>query len=521
MESYGILSLLPPLVAIVLAFLTRQVILSLFIAVWLGATILNGFNPGTGLLRALDQFIVGNLADSWNAAVLIYTMILAGMIALMAKSGGALAIAEGLAKKAKNSRAAQLAAWAMGLVIFFDDYSNTLIVGNSIRPLTDKMRVSREKLSYIVDSTAAPVASMALISTWIGYEMGLIKDGFDSIGVTANIYGTFLSTIPFRFYSIFALILVVIIALTLRDYGPMYEAEVRARTTGKLLRDGAQPLAAKDLTSVEVREGTPIRWYNAVLPILTVIVVTFVGLYINGGGASAGSIRDAVGNADSSVVLLWASILGTFVAMILVIGQKILTLTQAIDIWVDGAKSVFTALIILIMAWSLGGVSSDLGTANYIVQVAQGNIAPWLIPVVIFLICCVMAFACGTSWGVTAIVMPLAIPLAHSLGAPMSATIGAVLTGAIFGDHCSPLSDTTILSSMASAADHMDHVRTQIPYAITAAIVGGIVGFIPAGFGINPVISLVIGVVVLYGIVRVLGKSTYREDLEVDPNISA
>ncbi|MTI66182.1 MAG: Na+/H+ antiporter NhaC family protein, partial [Firmicutes bacterium] len=280
-EHYGIWSLLPPLVAIVLAFKTKQVLPSLFAAVFVGATIIYK-NPITGFAKTIEQYIAGSVASPWNAGIIVFDIALGGMIGVVAKSGGAKAIAEWLGRKAKNAKSAMVSTWAMGLLIFFDDYSNTLLVGTTMRPLTDKLRISREKLAFLTDATAAPVASMAFISTWIAYEMGLLRDAFSSIGVEINIYSAFIQSIPFRFYSIIMLGFVFMIAFTGRDFGPMLKAERRARKTGKLVEDGSTPLASKELTDMEIKEDIPLRIYNALIPVLTVVVMVIIGLYVNG-----------------------------------------------------------------------------------------------------------------------------------------------------------------------------------------------------------------------------------------------
>ncbi len=523
-HTFGALSLLPPILAIVLCFLTREVLFSLFMGIWVGATILAHWNPWSGFLSVFDHYVLRALVpkdgDTWDMAVIIFSMALAGMVGVISRSGGSLAIARGMAKRAKTPRGAQFFSWLLGLVIFFDDYANTLIVGNTMRPLTDSLRVSREKLSYIVDSTAAPVASWAVISTWIGYEMGLIQKAFEKLHIKQNIYLVFLQSIPYRFYSLAAVVLVLIIALLLRDYGPMYHAEVRARTTGKVLRDGAKPLASFELTKLAIPEGKPLRAMNAWIPILTMIIVTFVGLWYNGGGPekpfTLTGIREAIGDADASIVLIWASFASSAVAILLVLFQRILTLSEAFEAWVEGAKSLVIAMMILTLAWAIKGVCDDMKTADYIISIAKNILSPHYVPLVVFIVAVFVSFATGTSWGTSGILMPLAIPLAHALHAPMIATIGAVFTGAVFGDHCSPISDTTIMSSMASACDHMDHVNTQIPYAVTAAVVAAIFGYIPAGYGWNPGLSLLIIWLVLFVIVRLIGKPTDFKSLGVE-----
>jgi len=285
-KNYGFLSLLPPLVAITLCFITKRVLASLFIGVWVGATILIGWNPIGGVTKTLG-YIVENAADSWNATILLFDFVVGGLIGLIYLSGGAQAFVKSVTKKVKTARDGQFAAWLFGLVIFFDDYSNTAVVGNAFRAVSDKLRMSREKFSYIVDSTAAPVASIALISTWIGYEVGLIGDAIEGTSVTMTPYTIVLQSIPFRFYSIFAIILVLAIALSGRDYGPMLKAEYRARTTGKVFADGATPLSGG--SELKVLEGVPQKTVNMVVPIIVLVVVSIFGMWWTGGGTSAES----------------------------------------------------------------------------------------------------------------------------------------------------------------------------------------------------------------------------------------
>ena len=311
-SGFGIISLLPPLLAIVLAFITRQVILSLFLGVFSGALMLNGWNPFIAFLRTLDTHLVGSLADGWNAAIIIFTLSIGGMIGIINKMGGTRAIAESLAKKAKTAKSAMVVTAIMGVVVFFDDYANTLIVGPTMRPLMDKMKVSREKLAYIVDSTAAPVVGLAFISTWVGYEIGLIGDAFGELGVDANAFAIFIKTIPYTFYNIFALVLVFMLAIRGRDFGPMLKAEKRARLTGQVLRDGAKPMAGDVTEGQDLIEGVTLRASNAIVPILTLILVSFFGLWYNGytysdeGTAwyTFTGIQTCFGNADASVVLI-------------------------------------------------------------------------------------------------------------------------------------------------------------------------------------------------------------------------
>lgn len=529
--NYGVLSLLPPILAILLAFLTKQVLLSLFLGIFVGALILYGGNPFYAFLRTLDRFMLGSIADSWNGAILMFTLTIGGMVGVVGKMGGTKAIAEALAKKAKTPVGAQVATWVLGVLVFFDDYANTLIVGPTMRPLTDKLKVSREKLAYIVDSTAAPVVGMALVSTWVGYEIGLIKTAYESIGLNENIYGVFLRSIPYTFYNIFALVLVLMLTLKMKDFGPMYHAEKRARLTGKVIGDDAKPMASDEISKMELREGIKLKSSNAIVPILTLVIVSFAGLWYNGYLAAIADgldikfytwegIRESFGYADASVVLIWGAVTASIVAIIMAISQKILTLGEAFDSWIEGAKSLVITCIILVLAWSLGSITEAVGTADFLVGVVSDSIPGGVLPIIVFLISCLVAFATGTSWGTMAIVVPLAVPLANSFvvnsGADASliiATLSSVLSGSIFGDHCSPISDTTIMSSMASASDHIDHVKTQAPYALTGAGLAILGYFIVGILELSPLIALLVGVVLIYFIVHFFGKSVKESDL--------
>lgn len=522
-QYFGILSLVTPFIAIVLSFITKQVVLSLAAAVFVGATIINGGNIFTGFLRTCDTYFVGTVADSWNASLMMFILAVGGMIAVMSRMGGMQAMALAMAKKAQGTKNVLVMTWVLGLIIFFEDIANSLIVGPTMRPVADKENISREKLSYVIDSTAGPVTDMAPISSWVAHEIGMITLAFTSIGMEAtNVYGIFLQTIPYRFYNILAIAMVIIIVLMQRDYGPMYKAEKRARLTGKLYADTAKPMMSKELDAMNVAEGAPLRIYNAVVPILVFIAVTVAALWYTGGGMEADftveGIATAFGNTDAASSILYSVIFTSILCIVMAVVQKIMTLREAIEVWLGGCKELLFTITILMLAWSTGSVMSELGTGVYISGLLGNAIPALLFPAILFVIACVMAFSTGTSYGTSGIMIPIAFPIAVSLaggevGTLAVVTIAAVTCGAIFGDHCSPISDTTIMSSMGSAADLLDHVKTQIPYAITVAAVA-VVGFIMAAAGISPLIILPLGVVILAVIVRFVGKSTKLEDLQ-------
>ncbi|ASI99206.1 Na+/H+ antiporter NhaC family protein [Thermococcus celer] len=511
MSDFGILSLLPPLVAIILAIWTKRVILALFAGVWIGGVMVAGWNPVTGTTQTLD-WIVGNAIDDWNVKILLFDFLIGAGVGLIYKSGGAMAIGRALTSRVRTSRGASLMGWLLGVLVFFDDYTNTIIVGNTMRPITDRTRVSREMLAYIDDSTAAPVAGLALVSTWIGYEVGLIGDAFKDLNVDYGAYAAWLHSVPFRFYSIFAIILVFLVAFTHRHYGPMLHAELRARKEGKVLRDGAKPLMTTEVDLGMPKENGSVHVF--IWPILTLIFVTLYGMWYTGGGSktyATDGLMGVLGNSDAALALLWGSFAMVVVAFILVLGMRLMTIEEAEDAIVRGMKQMVIANTILLLAWSIKSATDAVGTAPYVVDLAKsaGVGGSW-VPLIVFLISMFISFTTGTSWGTFSIMLPIAIPLAYgvtgNVGPEVFASIGAVFAGGIFGDHCSPISDTTIMSSMFSGSDHIDHVTTQVPYAVTAASVG-IVLYLLFGIGLYswPVL-LLLGLGLLIGAHYVLSE---------------
>lgn len=529
----GWLSIVPPLVAIVLALAFRHVIVSLAIGIFAGALIMYEWQPVTAFARSIDSIIVPALADLDHAKIVVFSILLGGMVGLISKSGGTQGIVDRLRRYATTARRGQVAAWVMGVVIFFDDYANTLIVGSTMRPVTDRLRISREKLAYIVDSTAAPVASVFPISTWIGFEVGLIAAAFTQLGIPFNPYVTFIESIPYRFYPIFALVLGFTIAFACRDLGPMLRAELRASETGDVVAPGDTPLADYSTSALAPPAGTPMRAMNAFLPILTVIGVAIGGMYVSGASTlnradypgTTTWLREVFSNASSLDSLLWASLSAVVVALVLALVQRILTLTQAMDALVEGFKSMFLAVLVLVLAWGIGKITGELHTADFVVGITKDVLSPHWLPVLVFVAAAAISFATGTSWGTMAILMPLVIPIAHRLAMAggdvvtsttyhvlLLGTISSVLAGSVWGDHCSPISDTTILSSMGSGCDHIAHVRTQLPYAIAIGALGMLLGDIPTSFGLSPWISIAVGTVVIVTGVMVFGKrSDWRE----------
>ncbi|MEM4869827.1 MAG: Na+/H+ antiporter NhaC family protein [Desulfurococcaceae archaeon] len=503
--TYVTFPLLPPLVAISLAMLTGQVLPSLFIGVWIGALMYVGYNPVSATLQTFN-WLIENTIDSWNAKILLFDFIIGAFVGVLFASGALYDVADRLSRRVRSARSAGLATSLLGVIVFFDDYSNTVIVGNAMRPLADRTRVSRELLSYIIDSMAAPVAGIMLVSTWIGYEVGLIKESLDKLiemeaegkiplAPAVREYPMWLSSLQFHFYSILAIALVFIVVLTRRHFGPMLKAEVRCYETGKVLRDGATPLMPTETVLGEVKPRRRASAWVFAASVLALVVVTMIGLWYTGGEAVAEIIAeetgeyvawwqigfaDALMESDAAAALLWGSFAGYFVALIGVLAQRALSFREAMEYTVKGFYLMTYANAILLLAWSIKSATDAVGTADYVIAKTVGVIPVVLIPLLVFLVSMFISYTTGTSWGTFGVMMPIAVPLAwiatitqtgnatlaHIVTA---ASIGAVFGGGIYGDHVSPISDTTIMSSMFSGADHIDHVATQIPYGTLAA----------------------------------------------------
>ncbi len=529
----GILTILPPLLAIILAMLFKEVITALFIGVFTGALLLNDFNIIGSFFNVIDKYIINAVADHDRASIVIFTLLLGGMVGIITKIGGFKGIVNSLSKRVNSARSTQMYTWLMGIFIFFDDYTNTLIVGNTMRPLSDKWKISREKLSYIVDSTAAPMASLALISTWIGFEISLINQSLKAYNIEYDAYTLLLSSIPLRYYSMLSLFFVFLIFMLKRDFGPMLKAERRARK-GLLLNEKAIPLSDFESSGLTPSKYVNPKWYNGVIPIVTVIITTFSGLYFSGKSAlmasgnpiglksffstlfSGTALKDLgaiISSADSFKVLLWASLMGVISALILSVIKKVLKMREAITSMVQGMKSMIMAILILVMAWSLGVVLVELKTADYLVSLLSSNLDYHFFPAIVFVFSAVTSFSTGTSWGTISIMFPLVIPITIGLLANspdlksfLIITISSVLAGSVFGDHCSPISDTTIMSSMASSCDHIDHVKTQIPYALTVAGIALFGGILPLSFGVPYIITVLITLSAILGTLFFAGK---------------
>ena len=555
-------SILPPAIAILLALLIREVILSLFIGVFSGAFIAGGLRFDSiyyfirSVFNTVSDYLIRTLSDPDHLAVILFSLLIGGMVAIISKNGGMAGVVKSLSRYARSPVSTQFMTWTMGVAIFFDDYANTLIVGNTMRNITDKFRISREKLAYIVDSTAAPVAAIAFITTWIGAELGYIADGIvhlEGFNQQLTPYYIFLQSLKYAYYPVLTLIFILILIFLKRDFGPMYKAEIRARTTGQVAPAIKGIDDEPDMEDLQPRSGIPWRWYNAVIPVALVILVTFYGLLTTGmeqcrlllneqgfdalfysntmlwskldllAEGPAGSMVKLgliIGNANSFTALIWGSLSGVIAAIVLTMGQRLMNLTDTIFSLITGFKTMLPALIILCLAWSLAITTRELHTAEFITSALHGNINPYLMPMIIFILSGLIAFSTGSSWSTMAILFPIAIPatwaIARSSGMDEATAsellfnaIRAILGAAVLGDHVSPISDTTILSSLASDCNHLDHVKTQLPYALTVGLISvisiSVAAFWGGSFMANSLILLIdIGILVL--IIRYFGK---------------
>lgn len=501
-ESYGLISLFPALLAIILTLVTRQVLLSLFAGIWIGGTVLTGWNPAAGATRSL-QFIVDNVTETFNVKLLLFTFLIGAMLGMIFLSGGMTALAGQITKRIRTRRQAAIGTSLLGMTIFVDSYASTMITGSVMRPITDKFDISREKLAYILDSTTSPTASISVVSTWLGFEVGLIAEQLNTIGIDRSAFVLFLESIPYRFYSLLAIAMVFIVVLADLDFGPMAKAERRARTEGKVLADNADPMMETQEGDIVTPDHVDPRWWYFAAPIVTLVAMTGFALYYTGGGFGGRGLTDTLSNAATADSILWASFSACLVVLTILIGHARVAMDEVSDAIFEGFKMVMFPVAVLSLAWSIGAVSQALGVGPYVVGVSEGLITPTILPAIIFLSAVLISFSIGTSWGTMGIMFPVAIPLGHAIGAPLAPAIAAILTGALFGDHCSPISDTTVMSSMFAASDHVDHVNTQIPYAVLAGIVAtGL--FLLAGYGVSAFVGLPIGLAAVAAVTYLL-----------------
>ena len=503
-SEFGALSIVPPLLAIVLAIATRKAVLSLFLGIWSGAVI---YTESLGIVQTFE-WIVAAVAGDFHVRILVFTLLLGSGVAMIWNLGGSYAIRDWAIAKLESQRQAGVVAWVLGVVLFFDDYANTAIVGSAMKDVSDHLRISREKLSYIVDSTAAPVATLG-ISSWVAFQLSLISDGYEAAGVADHppAFEVFLNSIPFNMYSILAIVMVAIIVLSGRDYGEMLDAEHRSRTTGAVNREGARPMQDVESDLGAPNSENP-RLVNFFAPIAVLIAVT-VGSALWTGYSPGASLMDMVTNADFASALIYGSFAMVVTGFVLGKVYGILSLGEATDTTIEGFGLMLTAVSILVLAWGIGEVVGALGTGEYVAGVVGDQFPTAILPALVLVLAAFIAFSTGTSWGTMGILTPIVIPVAWNLTGDhtiIAAMVGVIFSGAIFGDHSSPISDTTVLSSTFTGADLIDHVRTQLYYAITVAVVAVVLLLVWGATRITPIALLPVGVLALVGLVYGLSE---------------
>lgn len=516
MEHFGMWGIIPPLLTITLAFVTKDVIVSLFLGILSGCVIAAGGNPALALMNATDLF-AASLSDGWNIRIFLFCALLGALVGMLSKTGSAQAFGIWVSKKLKTRTGSQFVTFLFGIIVFIDDYFNSLTVGTVMRSINDKNKVSRAKLAYILDSTAAPVCILAPVSSWVVTVMSIVRDaeGFDKLGISDLEF--FIRAVPYNLYALTTLLMVACIIFFKRDFGPMRASELSAQKTGVLWNEEKYGVISGDIKEEKTVRAKAI---DMLFPIVLLIVCALVFFplvtYLNavdGENISSlmqamhsMSLREAFINTDSSYALFYAIIFTLVFTYVYYLARRLMNLKEASQAVRDGIKSMIPALIILVMAWSIGTVirsspaDGGLGLGRYLSEAVVGSGFPlWIIPAVVFVLSAVIAFATGTSWGTFGIMIPLVMPIVVGLiqgqGQNPSESlnsvficISAVLGGAVFGDHASPISDTTILSSTGASCPHLEHVATQMPYALFAALCS-FAGFIAGGIFMNPLAS--------------------------------
>lgn len=481
--NFGIWSLIPPILAVALAFLTKNVILSLFVSLFSGCLILACGNPWTALQTTFSDYLFVDMTSGSNAQTIVLMAVIGGFVALVEKSGGARAFARAISSKLTKPVSAQLACWLGGLAIYFSDSGNSLILGPIFRPVFDKLKVSRAKLAYILDSTSSPVCILIPITGWGVYVMNIIATQYEEMGIDGSDAGTFMQAIPYQFYAILALVLIPVIALSKKNFGPMAHSE-------QLALKGLTEEQMKSEDAIVVEDDKEVSMWNMLLPLIVLFIVIFA-MFIGWGWPTHN-----IAGSKIRIALTSGYLLAAITCLIMIVKQKLMTFQQAFDIFVGGIQKMGSILAVIVVAWGVGSVCGTLGTSTFIVDSTTGTLSPALVPGLLFVIGAVISFAIGSSWGTMAILLPIGINMAYSFGLDFPLVIAAVLSGSLFGDHCSPISDTTIMSSMAAGCNHIEHVKTQLPYALVAAA-GSFITYLIVGFAdMSAAIALPIAIVV-------------------------
>ncbi|GBF22565.1 MULTISPECIES: Na+/H+ antiporter NhaC family protein [Arenibacter] len=480
MDNYGFLSILPPVIAIILALRTKQVYIALLFGIWFSWIIINDFNFLTGSLAAIEG-LVDVFKSPGNTRTIMFSALVGALLLFIQYSKGVEGFINELnkviayfeKKQSGYSRVVvQLMAMITGIVLFVETSISSLTVGTLYRPVFDKLKIPREKLAYIADSSSAPSSILIPFNAWGAFIMGLLlTQGIE------NPFSTMLSSIAYNFYPILAIAIVFVVIVTKKDIGSMAKAEKRTRETGKLLSDTAQPMLSSEVTSYGAKEGIKAKAYNMIVPLATMVFMMPINLAYTGWDAveDSGSFTDhlfkAIGQGSGSSSVLYAVLTAILVAMVMYRSQKIMKTKEMIDLVLKGISELMPLALLMLLAFAIGDACNALGTGQFVANWSKDWLSPAFLPAVIFVISSFIAFSTGTSWGTFAIMMAIAIPMAEIHGAPLALVVAATLGGGVFGDHCSPISDTSIISSMASASDHIDHVNTQLPYALIGGLI--------------------------------------------------
>lgn len=487
-------ALVPALVAIALALITKEVYSSLFIGITVGALFYSGFSFEGTILHIFQDGIVGVLTDSYNVGILVFLVILGTMVALMNKAGGSAAFGQWAGKHIKTRVGAQLATILLGVLIFIDDYFNCLTVGSVMRPVTDKHKISRAKLAYLIDATAAPVCIIAPISSWAAAVSGFVE-GEDGLSL-------FVRAIPFNYYAILTIVMMVGMALLKVEFGPMALHEKNA-ANGDLFTTAERPYANQSQEDAEESKGKVI---DLLIPIISLVICCVIGMIYTGGFFEGADFVTAFSQSDASVGLALGSFFGFLITIVLYLVRRVLSFRKCMECLPEGFKAMVPAILILTFAWTLKAMTDSLGAKEYVagmMESAAGGLLAFL-PAIIFLVGCFLAFATGTSWGTFGILIPIVVAVFSGTNEKlMIISISACMAGAVCGDHCSPISDTTIMASAGAQCEHVNHVSTQLPYAVVAAAVS-FVSYIVAGFVQNAVISLIIAIALMIAVLFVL-----------------
>ena len=503
-------SLVPPLIAITLALVTKEVYSSLFIGIISGALLYTGFNFEGTVNHTFKDGVIAVLSDSYNVGILVFLVILGAMVQLMNKAGGSAAFGEWASKHIKTRVGAQLATIVLGVLIFIDDYFNCLTVGSVMRPVTDKHQVSRAKLAYLIDATAAPVCIIAPISSWAAAVSGFVKG--------ENGLKLFISSIPYNYYAILTIIMMVSLTIFKADFGPMAKHE-RNAIKGDIYTTPDRPFE----NFAPEKTNTRGKVIDLVIPIISLIVCCIIGMIYTGGFFDGGvSFIDAFANSDASVGLVYGSFFALVITVVLYLIRNVLSFKDCMDCVPEGFKAMVPAILILTFAWSLKAMTDSLGAKEFVAGLISGSAEDFMnfLPAIIFLIACFLSFATGTSWGTFGILIPIVVDAFNGQDRSlMIIAISACMAGAVCGDHCSPISDTTIMASAGAQCNHVNHVSTQLPYALVAAIASALT-FLAAGFIRTAWISLIIGIAIMAVCIFVIKTLSDRKKIEFREDIS-